>query len=138
MKKVDIVFCLIIITISLGHAKHTGKVIRKNGNCECGILPETNRFKRQITRGFKPVVQQIVKGFKTKINEYPWVVGLHSDLNCRKTPVCGGALISSQHVVTAAHCVEGIIGYFFKCPKSYSFTDIFNKVTCYRRTYSMY
>ena len=102
MKKVDIVFCLILITISLSHTRHTGKVIQKNGNCECGILPQPNtRFKRQLT-------QSIVKGFKTKINEYPWVVGLHSDLNCRKTPVCGGALISSQHVITAAHCVEGI------------------------------
>ena len=112
MKKVNIVFCLIIITISLCHTRHTGKVIQKNGNCECGILPHPNsRFKRQqqlTSLGFQPMVQSIVKGFKTKINEYPWVVGLHSDLNCRKTPVCGGALISSQHVITAAHCVEGI------------------------------
>ena len=113
MKKVNIVFCLIIITISLCQTRHTGKVIQKNGNCECGILPHPNsRFKRQqqlTSLGFQPMVQSIVKGFKTKINEYPWVVGLHSDLNCRKTPVCGGALISSQHVITAAHCVEGNI-----------------------------
>merc|ERR1712106_868416 len=61
------------------------------GPCTCG---GTNR------------VSKIVGGIPTEENEYPWQVGLlrsQSD----STPFCGGSLLSSKTVLTAAHCTVG-------------------------------
>ena len=48
--------------------------------------------------------KKIVGGVETEVHEYPWQVGL-----CSKgavLPFCGGTLITSKHVMTAAHCLE--------------------------------
>jgi len=58
--------------------------------CECGIPNRSNR---------------IVGGVETETNEYPWQVALVSSSGSR--PFCGGTLISSTHVLTAAHCTAG-------------------------------
>ena len=52
-------------------------------------------------------VSKIEGGVSTEANEYPWQVGLlHSSSS--STPFCGGSLISSQEVLTAAHCGTNI------------------------------
>jgi len=58
--------------------------------CECGVPNRSNR---------------IVGGVETETNEYPWQVALVSSSGSR--PFCGGTLISSTHVLTAAHCTAG-------------------------------
>jgi len=58
-----------------------------NSSCVCGVPNRVNR---------------IVGGQETEVNEYPWQVGIVSAGGI--TPWCGGTLISSQHVLTAAHC----------------------------------
>merc|ERR1719431_97005 len=55
--------------------------------CNCGIPNRPNR---------------IFGGNETDPNEYPWVVFLEIG----RSSLCGGALISNQHVLTAAHCVD--------------------------------
>jgi len=45
---------------------------------------------------------RIVGGHETKEHEYPWQVLLV--LTDGQLPWCGGTLISSTHVLTAAHC----------------------------------
>ena len=51
----------------------------------------------------------IVGGQETEEHEYPWqVLTLLTDGRNRRTPWCGGTLISSTHVLTAAHCFVGI------------------------------
>jgi len=59
-----------------------------NTNCRCG--------ERKVVR------TKIVGGQNAQKNEYPWQVGLVS--NWGSKPFCGGSLISSTTVVTAAHC----------------------------------
>merc|ERR1719221_1286415 len=61
-----------------------------NGSCTCGVANTANR---------------IVGGEETEEHEYPWQVGLVSASGSH--PWCGGTLISSQHVLTAAHCTDG-------------------------------
>ena len=48
---------------------------------------------------------RIVGGQETEVNEYPWQVGLVSASG--RVPWCGGSIISSRHVLTAAHCTAG-------------------------------
>ena len=40
-----------------------------------------------------------------KVNEYPWMVGV--GVKGSLSPMCGGAVISDQYVLTAAHCCAG-------------------------------
>merc|ERR1712071_14535 len=59
--------------------------------CRCG---QSNR------------IQKIVGGVETEENEYPWQVGIISSSSASR-PFCGGTLISSREVLTAAHCTVG-------------------------------
>ncbi|XP_066998945.1 venom protease [Anabrus simplex] len=63
--------------------------LRKRCNCVCGV---PNRK------------QRIVGGQVTKVNEFPWVVALSR----RGKFYCGGTVITRKHILTAAHCIEGI------------------------------
>jgi len=45
---------------------------------------------------------RIVGGVETEVNEYPWMVSLVNGNGYYH--FCGGSIISSQWVVTAAHC----------------------------------
>jgi len=59
-------------------------------SCKCG------KANRQI---------RIVNGVTTEENEYPWQVGLASGSG--RIPYCGGSIVSSKTIVTAAHCTQG-------------------------------
>ena len=50
---------------------------------------------------------RIIGGTETSSNEFPWQVYLFKETNSGARYVCGGSIIDSQWVLTAAHCVEG-------------------------------
>merc|ERR1712203_695295 len=50
-----------------------------------------------------PSQDRIVGGFEAQENEWPWQVALFID----SAWFCGGALISENYVMTAAHCADG-------------------------------
>jgi len=51
---------------------------------------------------------RVVGGTAVRQGAWPWVVALgYTNPQGGYSYLCGGALISSQHVVTAAHCVNG-------------------------------
>merc|ERR1719234_1338675 len=62
-------------------------------SCQCGV------------KGGDSGSDYIVGGQETEEHEYPWQVGIVSRNSQR--PWCGGTIISSTHVLTAAHCFEG-------------------------------
>ena len=69
---------------------NTNKTSSATSTCNCGIPNKPSR---------------IFGGSETVPNEFPWVVYL----SIGGSSLCGGALISSQHVLTAAHCVDGSV-----------------------------
>ena len=57
--------------------------------CQCGLVQRTSR---------------IVGGQQTEVNEYPWQAALVSSSSRRL--FCGGSLVNSGWVLTAAHCTD--------------------------------
>jgi len=52
-----------------------------------------------------PAMESVVGGVHTERLEYPWQVGLYVESESDKI-LCGGSLLSSLTVLTAAHCIE--------------------------------
>ena len=52
--------------------------------------------------GHDPRGERIVGGFEAEEHQWPWIVALVID----DTWFCGGALITDDFVLTAAHCAE--------------------------------
>ena len=52
-------------------------------------------------------VTRIVNGRNAEKGEWPWAVVLGKPGNPKFRVICGGTLISSKHVLTAAHCFPG-------------------------------
>lgn len=51
--------------------------------------------------------KRIVGGEQTEISHFPWQAGLVRKGGSQ--PFCGGSLINSKYVLTAAHCVKGLV-----------------------------
>ena len=89
-----VAFITFISLCSSGFCKN--KKISPLNHCDCGIVPD------QLINNY----HRIVGGTEADINEFPWTVGLYTHYRCKGLPVCGGSLISTQHVLTAAHCIQ--------------------------------
>ncbi|XP_027144091.1 chymotrypsin-like elastase family member 2A isoform X2 [Larimichthys crocea] len=60
---------------------------------------------------FPPVLSRVVAGEDVRPHSWPWQISLQSDSSGRWRHVCGGSLISSEWVLTAAHCINDRYSY---------------------------
>ncbi|KAJ3652788.1 hypothetical protein Zmor_018721 [Zophobas morio] len=71
-----------------------------------GAVPAASTSKylpfREISNG------RIISGSPASRGQFPWQAGLYLTLTTGGTSFCGGALISSTWILTAAHCVQGV------------------------------
>jgi secreted trypsin-like serine protease len=74
-----------------------------------GITPEALRANREIVRG--GAVGRIVGGEPVLITDHPWQVALVRGFlpEPQRSQFCGGSLIGSSWVLTAAHCVRNSV-----------------------------
>jgi secreted trypsin-like serine protease len=57
--------------------------------------------------GKRKPTAKIIGGTETGINEYPWQAGLLMK-SVGVKPVCGGTIMNTQWVMTAAHCMKAM------------------------------
>jgi len=79
--------------------------LNRPGQCYCGVpnaATPVNEIDPKIVFS-----ERIVGGNKTLLGEYPWQVALLSQ-GVISGHICGGTLVTSKHVVTAAHCTTGL------------------------------
>ncbi|KAJ0177719.1 hypothetical protein K1T71_006592 [Dendrolimus kikuchii] len=89
--------CILIQSVKANHSdsmEMDGEFGRKC-NCRCGERNEASR---------------ILGGVETAVNEFPWVVRL----SLFNQFYCGGTLVNDRYVLTAAHCVKGLVDFGVK------------------------
>jgi len=101
-----IILLLLIVTplascSEVGFASHPGRSHLPTDEA-CGASSITSR----------PDKTRIVGGQDAQLGQYPWLVnlGYSKNSNSKITYNCGGSLISSRWVLTAAHCVTQLPG----------------------------
>lgn len=60
------------------------------------------------------IIKKIINGVEADPSSFPWVVSMRiKTVNGLYIHICGGSLISDQHVITAAHCLKEYEGSDF-------------------------
>ncbi|XP_022826471.1 collagenase-like [Spodoptera litura] len=67
-----------------------------------GILLAEEILQAEIEAASNP--SRIVGGSAARVGQFPYQAGLIIDLTSGRTGVCGGSLLNSRRVLTAAHC----------------------------------
>ncbi|OQR70073.1 proclotting enzyme-like [Tropilaelaps mercedesae] len=68
--------------------------------------PPKPGFLPQICGFSNASLSRVVGGTEAQPAAWPWMAAIYIHNNRLYTHVCGGALVSNKHVVTAAHCVR--------------------------------
>lgn len=110
------------LTWLLMNRRQDPKAINYLKNSQCGFernLPKVCCLSPNLTKtisnpencGTIDIMERIIGGDNAHQGEYPWMVSLAYKKrgNHEYEWFCGGALISSQYVLTAGHCVAGIL-----------------------------
>ncbi|XP_068230037.1 phenoloxidase-activating factor 3-like [Palaemon carinicauda] len=75
----------------------------------CG-QPDLRRGSASPSCGNNVVVDKIIGGEEAALRAWPWMVVLRGKFGTRGNWFCGGTLISSRFVLTAAHCFKKELG----------------------------
>ncbi|NWZ12659.1 CEL2A elastase, partial [Agelaius phoeniceus] len=60
---------------------------------------------------YPPLVSRVVGGENARPYSWPWQVSLQYNANGKWSHTCGGTLIATNWVMTAAHCISSTLTY---------------------------
>ncbi|XP_041743883.1 chymotrypsin-like elastase family member 2A isoform X1 [Coregonus clupeaformis] len=63
------------------------------------------------TPAIKPDTTRVVNGVDARPNSWPWQISLQYERNGEYRHTCGGSLIATNWVMTAAHCIDLNLNY---------------------------
>jgi len=75
-----------------------------------GILPLDTPIRPRDLEGVPSINGRITNGKNAAENQFPYQVGL-SFASSSGSWWCGGSIIASTYVLTAAHCTEGLVSF---------------------------
>uniref|UniRef100_A0A147BFA6 Putative serine protease n=1 Tax=Ixodes ricinus TaxID=34613 RepID=A0A147BFA6_IXORI len=78
------------VGVNQGSAIQEGTLDNTDSQYECG------RRQNVIS-----ISERIINGTEASIEDWPWIVGIYDSCN---NLICGGSLINTEYVMTAAHC----------------------------------
>lgn len=105
------------IVISENKHKTTKKSVQNSKTTTITALGAFSKLKKIINpktcgiQAIQPLLNpqnlnnRIINGQPAVPNSWPWVVSIYANITTKYNYVCGGSLVSSLHIITAAHCV---------------------------------
>ena len=104
--KATLVLCLAVCAFGLRHNVSYDVYVSKGGL----PLPEALRTGKWYNPGQVFNETFIVGGSDAQPGEFPWIASLATTSH-----FCGGSVLTSNTILTAAHCVEGYVIEISKC-----------------------
>ena len=65
---------------------------------------------RNLVVPVKEIEGRITNGYNADVGQFPYQVGLSLQINHNAFIWCGGSIISTDYLLTAAHCVDNAVG----------------------------
>ncbi|CAG7642603.1 unnamed protein product [Allacma fusca] len=83
----------------------------KSEDCQCGLKNEGNGIDSIFPYALRRIDIEplIIPGDAAVPREFPWIAAITKLKYGGKQVVCGGSLVNSKYVVTAAHCIKNQI-----------------------------